>query len=47
VVLSPRVINSDGLTLDGMEMKDISRDQPHTVLLGEEDGFIDFWRELD
>jgi NifB/MoaA-like Fe-S oxidoreductase len=46
VVLSPRVINSDGLTLDGMRLEDIARDQSHTVLLGEEDGFIDFWREL-
>ncbi len=46
VVLSPRVINSDGLTLDGMTTEDIGRGQPHTVLLGEEDGFIDFWRQL-
>jgi NifB/MoaA-like Fe-S oxidoreductase len=46
VVLSPRVINSDGLTLDGMRLKDIAADQPHTVVLGEEDGFIDFWRDL-
>jgi NifB/MoaA-like Fe-S oxidoreductase len=47
VVLSQRVINSDGLTLDGMRLEDISRDQPHRVVVGEEDGFIDFWRELD
>jgi len=46
VVLSQRVINSDGLTLDGMELEDIAKDQPHTVVVGEEDGFIDFWREL-
>ncbi len=46
VVLSPRVINSDGLTLDGMKLADISQDQPHEVIVGEEDGFIDFWREL-
>ena len=46
VVLSPRVINNDGLTLDGMTLEDISRDQPHHVQLGEEDGFIDFWQEL-
>ncbi len=46
VVLSPRVFNSDGLTLDGMRLEDISQDQPHIVVLGEEDGFIDFWREL-
>jgi NifB/MoaA-like Fe-S oxidoreductase len=46
VVLSPRVINSDGLTLDGMRLEDISQDQPHEVVVGEEDGFIDFWSEL-
>jgi NifB/MoaA-like Fe-S oxidoreductase len=46
VVLSPRVVNSDGLTLDGMRLEDIAADQPHTVVLGEEDGFIDFWRDL-
>ncbi len=46
VVLSQRVINSDGLTLDGMTIEDIAQDQPHEVVVGEEDGFIDFWREL-
>jgi NifB/MoaA-like Fe-S oxidoreductase len=46
VVLSQRVLNSDGLTLDGMELVDIAKGQPHTVMVGEEDGFIDFWREL-
>ena len=46
VVLSPRVLNSDGLTLDDMTLDDIARDQPHTVTVGEEDGFIDFWRKL-
>ena len=46
VVLSQRVLNSDGLTLDGMELMDIAREQPHMVVVGEEDGFIDFWREL-
>jgi len=46
VVLSPRVINSDGLTLDGLRLEDLAADQPHTLLVGEEDGFIDFWREL-
>ena len=46
VVLSPRVLNSDGLTLDDMRLEDVARDQPHTVTVGEEDGFIDFWRKL-
>ncbi len=46
VILSPRVLNSDELTLDGMKLEDIARDQPHTVVVGEEDGFIDFWRKL-
>jgi hypothetical protein len=46
VVLSPRVINSDGLSLDGLTLADIGRDQPHRLILGEEDGFIDFWQQL-
>jgi NifB/MoaA-like Fe-S oxidoreductase len=46
VVLSPRVINSDGLTLDGMTLDDLAQGHPHTLHLGEEDGFVDFWREL-
>ena len=46
VVLSPRVINSDDVTLDGMTLADIGRDQPHRLHLGEEDGFIDFWQQL-
>lgn len=47
VALSPRVFNSDGLTLDGMTLATLSADQPHRVLVGEEDGFIDFWSGLD
>jgi NifB/MoaA-like Fe-S oxidoreductase len=46
VVLSTRVLNNDGLTLDGMRLQDIGLDQPHSLLVGEEDGFIDFWRKL-
>jgi NifB/MoaA-like Fe-S oxidoreductase len=46
VVLSPRVLNSDGLTLDGMTLDDLARGHPHTLHVGEEDGFVDFWREL-
>ena len=37
VILSQRVLNSDGLTLDGMELVDIAKEQPHTVVVGEED----------
>ncbi|MFT5232357.1 MAG: hypothetical protein ACI9UQ_000377, partial [Candidatus Krumholzibacteriia bacterium] len=47
VVLSPRVINADGLSLDGMTLEQIGADQPHSLILGEEDGFIDFWHELN
>lgn len=46
VVLSPRVLNADGLTLDGLTLDDLAADQPHRVHIGEEDGFIDFWRQL-
>jgi len=47
VVLSPRVINADGLSLDGMTLEQIAADQPHSLILGEEDGFIDFWHDLN
>ena len=46
VVLSPRVLNSDGLTLDGMTLEDIAAGQPHRVLVGEEEGFVAFWADL-
>ncbi len=47
VALSPRVFNSDDLTLDGMTLEQIAADQPHTVLVAQEEGFVDFWVELD
>ncbi len=47
VVLSPRVFNSDGLTLDDMTLEDITKGLSHRVAVGEEDEFIAFWRELD
>ena len=46
VVLSPRVFNSDDLTLDGMTLAEIAAGQPHEVVVGEEDGFVDFWTRL-
>lgn len=46
VVLSPRVFNADGLTLDGLTLAELAAGQPHRVHVGEEDGFIDFWRQL-
>jgi hypothetical protein len=46
VVLSPRVLNADGLTLDGLTLEDLATGQPHRLHVGEEDGFIDFWRQL-
>jgi len=46
VVLSPRVFNSDGLTLDGMRLEQLAHGQPHTVVVGQEEGFVDFWTEL-
>lgn len=46
IVLSPRVLNADGLTLDGLTLDDLSAGQPHRVHVGEEDGFIDFWRQM-
>lgn len=46
VVLSPRVFNGDGVTLDGLTLADLAQGQPHRVLVGQEDGFIDFWTQL-
>ena len=46
VALSPRVFNSDGLTLDGMTLDQLAKDQPHQVVVAEEEGFVDFWAEL-
>lgn len=47
VVLSPRVFNSDGVTLDGLTLDDIAAGRTHRVLAGQEDGFVDFWAGLD
>ena len=47
VALSPRVFNSDGLTLDDMTLVTIAADQPHTVVIPPEDGFVDFWSEME
>ncbi len=46
VVLSPRVFNSDGLTLDGMTLEELAAGQPHRLHVGEEEGFVDFWSQL-
>ncbi len=46
VVLSPRVFNNDGLTLDGLTLDDLQAQQPHRLHMGEEEGFIDFWVDL-
>ncbi|MBK8166196.1 MAG: DUF512 domain-containing protein [bacterium] len=46
IVLSPRVLNADGLTLDGLTLDDLAAGQPHRLHVGEEDGFIDFWRQM-
>jgi putative radical SAM enzyme (TIGR03279 family) len=47
VALSPRVFNAEDLTLDGMTLADIAAGQPHRVVVAEEEGFVDFWAELD
>lgn len=46
IVLSPRVLNADGLTLDGLTLHGLAAGQPHRLHVGEEDGFIDFWRQM-
>ncbi len=46
VILSPRMFNSDGVTLDDMTLETVAADIPHRVHIGEEDTFIDFWRAI-
>jgi putative radical SAM enzyme (TIGR03279 family) len=46
VCLSPRVFNSDGLTLDDLTLAAIAAGQPHEVLVPPEEGFVDFWQRL-
>ncbi len=46
VILPPRMFNSDGVTLDDLDLEAVSADQPHRVHVGEEDTFIDFWRGI-
>jgi NifB/MoaA-like Fe-S oxidoreductase len=47
VALSPRVFNADGLTLDDMTLDELRAGSPHEVVVPPEEGFVDFWRELD
>ncbi len=47
VCLSPRVFNSDGLTLDDLTLDQIAAGQPHAVLVPDEEGFVDFWADLE
>lgn len=47
VCISPRVFNSDGLTLDGMSLAELAAGQPHEIHAPDEEGFIDWWIELD
>ena len=47
VCLSPRVFNADGLTLDDLTLDDIRQGQPHDVHVPDEEGFVDFWAELE
>jgi len=47
VCLSPRIFNADGLTLDDLTLADIAADQPHAVLVPDEEGFVDFWSDLE
>ncbi|HOX26361.1 MAG TPA: DUF512 domain-containing protein [Candidatus Krumholzibacteria bacterium] len=47
VCLSPRVFNSDGVTLDGLALADVAAGQPHEVHVPDEEGFVDFWADLE
>jgi len=43
VALSPRIFNSDQLTLDDLTLDAIAAGQPHEVVVPPEDGLVDFW----
>ncbi len=43
VALSPRIFNSDQLTLDDLTLAAIAAEQPHEVVVPPEDGLVDFW----
>ena len=47
VLLPPRLFNSDGLTLDDQDLATISNGLPHAVHAAPEQGFVDFWQEID
>jgi NifB/MoaA-like Fe-S oxidoreductase len=47
VLLSSRVFNSHGLTLDDMDLSSVISGSPHSVLVAPEEGFVDFWIGLD
>ncbi len=47
VALSPRIFNSEGMTLDDMDCAAIAAGQPHEVVVPPEDGFVDFWVGMD
>ena len=47
VCLSPRIFNSDSLTLDDLTLADIAADQPHELVVPDEEGFVDFWADLE
>jgi NifB/MoaA-like Fe-S oxidoreductase len=47
VCLSPRVFNSDGVTLDEYTREAIAAGQPHEVLVPDEEGLVDFWVDLE
>ncbi len=47
VLLPPRMFNAEELTLDDLTLADLAAGQPHELLVPPEDGFVDFWADLD
>ncbi len=46
VVLPPRMFNSDGLTLDGLDIDQIAADTGFELAAPDEERFVDFWTSI-
>ncbi len=46
VLLPPRMFNANDVTLDDLDLAAVSAGSPHEVLVPPEDGFVDFWADL-
>lgn len=47
VLLPPRMFNSDGLTLDDLDLAAVASGSPHNIDTPPEEGLVDFWAGID